>query len=280
LTDHPTELTIEVLEQIKTAGLSHDDLFDFFQEHVGSEVLDGWLLKQLQPITSNAQFMLRLARMAHSYWEGTDGRQHLLFGVPLVVESSPSALSWKELQMALQDGFRFALKELDAKVELCARPVETRVLHLVGVSTLGDWVEQLQLGEDPAKGYYELQPIGPCVWVGSVSVPNAHRAELESLLFKVNKTWSDMVTALCKRAEAIGEEQGAKFRCFPATAFWNSLSLSRLAHARVGTDKFRAQRALFKGSFLGGKYRLAGVQGVVFEADFPEETAQDLGPLL
>lgn len=270
-------LTPDSLAALATA--SPQEQFEFFRGHSDSPVLDAWLLAQLQPLTPSSQALLRLARQAFSYFEGTDGRQHLLFGVPLVVNASNLDVNWAALRSELSQSLASALLPMDSDVILCSQPLKTSVLHHIGASELGSWSEALFNKKSPFSGLYEPGESGAHVWIGQVSVPHAQRQDLEDVFFKVGVNWAAKIRPVLMRLEGLAEQSGARLRLFPPTAIWNSLSLSRLAHARMQLEPFRKQAADWSAKRDGSDVLLMRAGSPLMRFEFPEELDVDLAPL-
>lgn len=270
-------LSLQLLHEVFKADIPDDFLHDFFRSRPDEPILDAWLLAKLLPPNKRAQTLLRTARMAQGYWEGTDGFQHLLFGVPLVFQATQSSILLDSLRLELKDSLTTAFSELTPKFVFCKRPLATEVLHNVGCSQLGNWVESLHENQDPAAGLYELQIKGAAVWVGLVSVPLSQRAALEKLFFTVNREVSEKVNTINLRIESLAEEQGTRLRSFPLTAVWNALSLSRLAGARIWLqENGLGQRRIRRSS---GEVQVLDKDNVLATFSFPEELDVDIAPV-
>lgn len=264
------------------SGLSQVDerlQFDFFREHSGEPLLDAWLLLQMEPPNAKAQAMLRLARQAQSYWEGTDGRQHLLFGIPLVLQDTPKAHSWAGLHHEVESTLASALLPLTAAVALCRQPLPVSVLQGVGATQLGEWSEALFHDRDPAQGMYEAAGSGAYIWVGQVSVPDVQRPDIEALFFKMNADMTKRMRPHTVRLEAVAESRGVRLRLFPPTALWNSMSLARLVHARMQLEPFRKRPGLVTARREGNEVVVSINDAQVLRLDFPEELDEDVAPL-
>lgn len=272
-------LSPETTLKLLSPRFSDEALHDFFRDHPDEPLVDAWLLANLERHPPRAQAVLRIARKAHAYWRGADDWDHLLFGVPLTLTTVPVSASWRTLRGELEHTLGYLLQELQARVQLCARPLPSCALHLLGATGLGQWCEALYERKDPSAGLYEPGKNGAAVWVGLVSVPRAQRAALEQLFFGLNPEMSRLFSGTNMRLEALAEEQGADMRMYAPTAYWNSLSIARLVHARRTLAPFKRQAKPWTVRLTGSAATLwdEGVQ--VWRQPFPEESKEDFWPL-
>jgi hypothetical protein len=272
-------LSAETTLELHSASFSDEVLHEFFRDHPDEPLVDAWLLANLVSQQPRAPALLRIARKAHAYWQGADDFNHLLFGLPIAVGCTPLNASWRTLHSELEQTLSFNLQELKARVKMCARPLASSTLHQLGATPLGNWCEALFDAQDPSAGLHELGLSGPAVWVGLVSVPHEHHIALEKLFFRLNPEMTRLFSGTNVRMEALAEEQGVSMRLYPPTAYWNSLSISRLVTSRIELTKFKAQAKPWVVSFHDGTATLSDERVNVWSQPFPEESKADIWPL-
>lgn len=272
-------LSRETFDLIASGQVPDVELHDFFHAHPEEPVLDAWLLSTLHPLTPASQLRLRIARQALTYWQGNDGRQYLLFGVPLSLVTTGEASAWEALRVEYEAGLTHALLETHAKVRMFSIPVSPAVVHTVGPSRLGSCCELLMMGRDPVEELHTKLTPGPGVWAGLVSVPVEHKERLQQLFFQVNPELSKLVSSLTVRLESLAEAKGIKVRMFPPSAYWNSPSLARMVDARLKIQPLKKTGQPFTAERRGRAVVLQCEGDDVFEFDFPEELDSDIAPL-
>lgn len=271
-----------LLLQSETCG--PEELYSYFRAHPNSRPLDTWLLNQARLGTPRGQLLLRSARAAFSFREDqANGVLHVLIGFPVAVDqgSRIDANHVKKARVELEAG---VLRALGVPVALDTLPVDATTLHQLGATgwarVLEAFLKSMEAGEDaPVFSSPSAScPAGPAVWLGMLTAPLERRAELESLLFRMNPDVTRKTRPLLMRVEGLMEEQGAQVRLFPPTAAWNAPSFARLAHARFLVSRFSGPGWSLNPAPAG--LLLKGPAGQQLTLEFPEETQADLKPLM
>jgi hypothetical protein len=234
------------------------------------------------PPTNRRQANLRNAR-ANACFEQVPpgvGNFSVLIGVPLALPSTNVSVDWGKLAFELQSSLNTAFEPLGVSVLMRSAPATCLGLKTVSSSILSRWLKE------PPELFCESTPlderqtiVGPCVWVGRALASPENLSELSNLFFKVDAGIGRLLTRTNLRMEALIEEQGARARIFPVTAYWNSLSVSRLTHARLILRELARKNEQVVVQREGLTVVIRAQSGVI-TLDFPEETAMDLVGML
>lgn len=268
------------LDSLVTQGLADDELGEYFRRHPNAPDIDAWLLSPLRRGTLVGQRLLRIARHAVSQKTQLDGSEQILVGMPLVTFTPlPTQFDWLPAHRELEAGLSHAW---DLPVRLCARPVPVEALHAEGATRFARWgaalAGSLSGAPDPSDAIPGRTAPGPWVWVGLVTAPTLS-PWLESLFFRTTAEASRAFRALGFRIDAILEEQSLQAQALPPTGIWNALSVSRLGAIRATLQRQpRTVHTDLQATADGLAVWAGGVE--ILRVSMPEETAQDLEPLL
>jgi len=266
-------LNLSELLLLDTAAWDESQLVSYFQARPNQQDLDAWLLSPARRGSARGQLLLRSARMAAAY-EETDAEVHLLIGLPLsVAQKAPNSVDWATARRELEGGLASAL---EAQVAAAPAPWRCAALHAEGATRFTAWHKRLFAGTAALPEGAELDE-GAGVWPLAISVAAGRELDLSDWFFRMNPDITRITKVLALRLEGLLEEQGLEARVFPPTALWNSMSIARIAHARLRLQAL-PDPASWTLAFADGV--LSAQQGdVQVTFDMPEELDTDLVPL-
>jgi hypothetical protein len=229
----------------------------------------------VSPTLAN-QLKLRTARAKAGFKELPEGESLLLVGWGLSVTKSESLPDWQALRYEAKSWLDRALEPLGMAIALSPTPIACSELHrLAQGERMTLWLDQVKAGKWPCLPLTHVEE-GPYVWLGVVGAKASARQHLETLFMTLTPASGNVTQSVSRRLENLFRDSGTYVRLFGMTAFWNSLSMSRIAHARLKLCTLSLSQGPWTAYQDGAHVLVSQEDKVVLTFEFPEETTQDL----
>lgn len=231
--------------------------------------------------TKQQQLALRSARALACYTETSDNQALLLVGWPVTVLKGAPGVAWESVRAVAQADLNALLAPLGMGITLAHEPVRCETLHAQAQGAgMEEWLTIAQAGTQwPGADAPRAPALGPYVWVGLVQADLSAREVLQSLFFEVGPGATELTRALSPALETRLTEGGTRVKFFSLTAFWNSLSLARLTHAKLMLRELDARGLDWETHRMGANLVVTEGGTRVMAFEFPEETDSDLSGL-